>query len=99
MALLGVGMGLLASLEAGIIFVPTGQVRSAAERVGLPPTEADAVTDAYASAQLDGLKAAILTTGAITLAGFLVTPNLPTGRAGGARPADTAVPTGTRPTP
>ena len=41
----------------------TDQVRSAAERAGLPPSEVDAVTDSYASAQLDGLKAAILATG------------------------------------
>ncbi|WP_031079748.1 MFS transporter, partial [Streptomyces sp. NRRL S-118] len=66
------------SLQAGITFVPTDQVRSAAERAGLPPSEADAVADSYASAQLDGLKAAILATGGIALAAFLVTPHLPT---------------------
>ncbi|MCT7356258.1 MFS transporter [Streptomyces sp. 15-116A] len=64
-------------LEAGVTFVPTDQVRSAAVRAGLPPTEVEAVTESYASAQLDGLKAAILATGAITLASFLVTPHLP----------------------
>jgi hypothetical protein len=68
------------ALEAGITFVPTDQVRSAAERAGLPPSEADAVADSYASAQLQGLKAAILATGGIALAGFLVTPNLPSAR-------------------
>ncbi|MFF9869965.1 MFS transporter [Streptomyces sp. NPDC013953] len=66
------------SLQAGITFVPTDQVRSAAERAGLPPSETDAVADSYASAQLDGLKAAILATGGIALAAFLVTPHLPT---------------------
>ncbi|MEV4947658.1 MFS transporter [Streptomyces sp. NPDC053755] len=65
------------SLEAGVSFVSTDQVRSAAERAGLPPAEVDAVTDSYASAQLSGLKAAILATGGIALAGFLVTPHLP----------------------
>jgi EmrB/QacA subfamily drug resistance transporter len=70
------------ALEAGVKFVPTDQVRSAAERAGLPPSEVDAVTDSYASAQLDGLKAAILATGGITLAGFLVTTHLPTARTG-----------------
>ncbi|WP_367319364.1 MFS transporter [Streptomyces sp. HUAS ZL42] len=69
------------ALEAGITFVPTDQVRSAAERAGLPPSDVDALADSYASAQLDGLKAAILAAGGITLASFLVTPHLPTGRA------------------
>ncbi|MFF9277016.1 MFS transporter [Streptomyces griseosporeus] len=66
------------SLEAGITFVPTDQVRSAAERAGLPPSEVDAVTDSYAAAQLDGLKAAVLVTGGVALASLLVTPHLPT---------------------
>ncbi|POX54513.1 MFS transporter [Streptomyces sp. Ru71] len=69
------------ALEAGISFVSTDQVQAAAERAGLPPSEADAVTDSYATAQLGGLKAAILATGGITLASFLVTPHLPTGEA------------------
>ncbi|MFF5188491.1 MFS transporter [Streptomyces sp. NPDC000345] len=69
------------ALEAGISFVSTDQVRSAAEQAGLPPSEVDALTDSYASAQLDGLKAGILAAGGITLASFLVTGNLP------ARPA------------
>ncbi|MGW2639854.1 MFS transporter [Streptomyces sp. NPDC001348] len=68
------------ALEAGVGFVPTDQVRSAAEQAGLPPSEVDALTQSYASAQLDGLKAAILATGGVTLAGFLVTPQLPAGR-------------------
>ncbi|GAB7102832.1 MFS transporter [Streptomyces phaeofaciens JCM 4814] len=65
------------ALESGISFVPTDQVRSAAEQAGLPPAEVDALTDSYAQAQLDGLKAAILAAGGITLASFLVTPGLP----------------------
>ncbi|OSC58523.1 MFS transporter [Streptomyces sp. 4F] len=73
-------------LEAGITFVPTEHVRSAAEEAGLPPSEVDAVTDSYASAQLDGLKAAILATGGVALASFLVTARLPTARAG--RPSE-----------
>jgi hypothetical protein len=73
------------ALEAGISFVPTDQVRSAAESAGLPPQEVDAVTDSYASAQLDGLKAAILATGGITLLSLLVTRGLPgAGETGGA---------------
>ncbi|WP_112469124.1 MFS transporter [Streptomyces triticisoli] len=67
------------ALESGVSFVSTQQVRSAAERVGLPPSEVEAVTNSYASAQLDGLKAAILATGGITLASFTVTGHLPGG--------------------
>ncbi|MEU0897883.1 MFS transporter [Streptomyces massasporeus] len=68
------------ALQAGVTFIPTDQVRSAAQRVGLPPSEVEAVADSYASAQLQGLKAAILATGGIALASFLVTPHLPTAR-------------------
>ncbi|MFI1978961.1 MFS transporter [Streptomyces wedmorensis] len=72
------------ALESGISFVSTDQVRSAAESAGLPPQEVEAVTDSYASAQLDGLKAAVLATGGITLAGFLVAHGLPgVGQTGG----------------
>lgn len=67
-------------------------MRSAAERAGLPPSGVDAVADAYASAQLDGLKAAILATGGITPARFLVTPRLPSGRGGGTQPLGSAAP-------
>jgi MFS family permease len=61
------------------------QVRSAAEQAGVPPSEVDAVVDSYASAQLDGLKASILTTGGIALAIFPVTRHLPTSPAGRSR--------------
>ncbi|MFF8614347.1 MFS transporter [Streptomyces sp. NPDC015350] len=88
------------ALESGVGFVPTDQVRSAAVRAGLPPHEVDAITESYASAQLNGLKTAVLATGGITLASFLVTralptagpapgagePTPPTGSAGPARP-------------
>jgi EmrB/QacA subfamily drug resistance transporter len=82
------------ALQAGVAFVPTDQVRSAAERAGLPPSEADAVADSYASAQLNGLKAAILATGGVVLASFLVTPHLPTGRDGRPRRPDAGMPAG-----
>lgn len=55
-------------------------MRTAAERAGLPPSEVDAIADSYASARLNGLQAAILATGGITLAAFLVTAQLPSGR-------------------
>lgn len=82
------------ALEAGVSFVPTDQVRAAAERAELPPAEVDALVDSYASAQLKGLKAAILAAGGVTLASFLITPRLP-GRGDdirppGAAPADKA---------
>ncbi|MFF9038813.1 MFS transporter [Streptomyces sp. NPDC014892] len=81
------------ALQAGISFVPTDQVRTAAERAGLPPSEVDALADSYASAQLDGLKAAILATGGITLAAFLVTPRLPGARTDGPTPTGPERPT------
>ncbi|MCL6669411.1 MULTISPECIES: MFS transporter [Streptomyces] len=81
------------ALESGISFVTTDQVRSAAESAGLPPSEVEAITDSYASAQLNGLKAAILAAGGVTVATFLVTSNLPTGT-GRTRPRKTGTPTG-----
>ncbi|MCQ9134005.1 MFS transporter, partial [Streptomyces sp. IBSBF 2807] len=86
------------ALEAGISFVPTSQVRSAAEDAGLPPAEVDALVDSYASAQLDGLKAAILAAGGITLASFLVTRGLPSPKSASAR-SGTDAPTGPPPSP
>ncbi|MHC3469898.1 MFS transporter [Streptomyces sp. 7R007] len=80
------------ALESGISFVSTDHVRSAAERAGLPANEVDALTASYASAQLDGLKAAVLAAGGITLASFLVTPGLPAGRTGRARRPQAAAP-------
>lgn len=82
------------ALETGVGFVPTSQVRSAAQQAGLPPSEVDALADSYASAQLDGLKAAILATGGVTFAGFLVTPHLPAGRASRARQPDSGAQAG-----
>ncbi|MEU9391307.1 MFS transporter [Streptomyces sp. NPDC048324] len=81
------------ALESGISFETTDQVRSAAESAGLPPSEVEAITDSYATAQLNGLKAAILATGGVTVATFLVTSNLPTGK-GRTRPQETGTPTG-----
>ncbi|ALV36763.1 MFS transporter [Streptomyces sp. CdTB01] len=81
------------ALESGISFETTDQVRSAAESAGLPPSEVEAITDSYASAQLNGLKAAILAAGGVTVATFLVTSNLPTGT-GRTRPRETGTPTG-----
>ncbi|MFE1770721.1 MFS transporter [Streptomyces sp. NPDC059008] len=68
------------AIEAGVSFVSTDEIRAATERASLPPAEADAVVDAYARAQLNSLKIAVLTAAAVTLAGFPFTRNLPTGR-------------------
>ncbi|WFB11263.1 MFS transporter [Streptomyces sp. LX-29] len=65
------------ALQAGVSFVSTDQVRAAATRAGLPPSEADAIVDAYADAQIQALKAAVLVTAAITLAAFPFTRHLP----------------------
>lgn len=46
------------------------------------------MAESYASAQLDGLKAAILATGGVALASFLVTTHLPS--AGSGRPPEPA---------
>lgn len=68
------------AMESGVSFVSTDQVRAAAESVPLPPSETDALVDSYADAQLGSLKAAILATAGITLAGFAFTRHLPTER-------------------
>ncbi|MEU3791551.1 MFS transporter [Streptomyces fructofermentans] len=70
------------ALESGVSFVTTEQVTAAAQRAQLPPADVEAVTDSYATAQLNGLKAAILATGGITVASLLVTSHLPAGRTG-----------------
>ncbi len=67
-------------MEAGATFIGADQVRTGAEKAGLPPAEVDAVVDSYAQAQLDSLKAAILAAGGVTLAGLAFTRKLPTDR-------------------
>jgi MFS family permease len=73
-------------LEAGISFLSVDQVRTAAGGAGLPPAEADAVVETYAGAQLVALKAALLAAGAIALASFGFTRQLPATRLAGAEP-------------
>ncbi|AWW43037.1 MFS transporter [Streptomyces cadmiisoli] len=65
------------ALQAGVSFVSTDHVRAATQRADLPPAEADAIVDAYADAQIQALKAAVLATAAVTLAGFPFTRHLP----------------------
>lgn len=68
------------SIEAGVSFKSTEQVRAATQSASLPPSEAETIVDAYANAQLDSLKAAILATAGITLVSFAFTGNLPGNR-------------------
>lgn len=68
------------TIEAGVSFVGTDQVRAAAERTGLAKPEADALVAEYAEAQLGSLKGAVLATAGIALASFPSTRHLPTDR-------------------
>ncbi len=68
------------AIESGVSFVSTDQIRTAAEHSNLPPSEVDALVDAYATAQLASLKAAVLAAAAITLTSFAFTRHLPTER-------------------
>jgi EmrB/QacA subfamily drug resistance transporter len=65
------------ALQSGVQFVPTEQVRAGLAAANVPADEAQHVVDAYAAAQLDGLKVAILTAGGITLGGLAFTRHLP----------------------
>ncbi|MFI9237404.1 MFS transporter [Streptomyces sp. NPDC053079] len=71
------------AMEAGVSFVSTDQVRTAAQRAALPSSEVDAIVDSYATAQLNALKAAVLAAAAIPLAAFPFTRHLPAGRTTG----------------
>jgi EmrB/QacA subfamily drug resistance transporter len=77
-------------LEAGISFVSTDQVRAALDSAGVPPDEADAVVEAYAQAQLDGLKAGLLAAAGIALGSFWWTRDLPAARTRRQKSARTA---------
>ncbi|WP_354637825.1 MFS transporter [Kitasatospora camelliae] len=81
-------------IEAGISFVPSDQVAAALAQSPVPPEEAAAVVEHYEDAQIDGLKAAVLAAGGLTLAGFLFTGHLPAGVP--ARRARPSGPSGTR---
>ncbi|MEX2984293.1 MFS transporter [Streptomyces sp. C36] len=68
------------SMEAGVSFVGTDQVRGAAEGAGLPPSEVDAIVGSYSTAQLNSLKAAVLAAAAVTLGALPFTRRLPAER-------------------
>ncbi|HXV93293.1 MAG TPA: MFS transporter [Pseudonocardia sp.] len=81
-------------IEGGISFVPTEQVRAALTQAGIPSDEVDALTAAYADAQLQGLKVALLAAAGTALLSLFLTRELPRAR----RSADSpAVPAGPPP--
>ncbi|MFD8703425.1 MFS transporter [Kitasatospora sp. NPDC059648] len=81
-------------IESGLNFVPADQAAAALAKTSIPPEEADAVVSAYRTAQLNGLKVAVLAAAGITLAGFPFTRRLPATWSGLGR-----VPARTRGTP
>ncbi|MFJ9770383.1 MFS transporter [Kitasatospora sp. NPDC101157] len=72
-------------IESGLNFVPADQAAAALAKTSIPPEEADAVVSAYRTAQLNGLKVAVLAAAGITLAGFPFTRRLPATRSGDGR--------------
>jgi hypothetical protein len=60
--------------------VSSDQVRSGLEHSSVPKRDIDAIVDDYSTAQLQGLKTAILAAAGIALASLLFTRNLPTER-------------------
>jgi MFS family permease len=82
-------------LEAGVKFVPASEVEIALKEASVPPGEAQALVDAYSTAQIQGLKVGILAAGAITIGSFWLTRRLPGQRLLGppaAVPATTGAP-------
>ncbi|AUY47957.1 MFS transporter [Streptomyces sp. CB01881] len=68
-------------IEAGLSFVPADDVATAlAGRPEIPPQEAAALVESYQSAQITGLKAAVLACSGITAVSFLFTGGIPAGR-------------------
>ena len=66
-------------ISSGISFVSTDELSAGLARTSVPATEAAAIVDRYAEAQLLSLRAALLLTAAFAAAGFLATRRLPTG--------------------
>jgi EmrB/QacA subfamily drug resistance transporter len=79
------------ALQAGISFLSTDQVRTALEAAEIPDAEVDALVEDYASAQLIGLKIALLAAAAIALASFRSTRDLPKRPLTGEEPIDESV--------
>ncbi|MEW1910887.1 MFS transporter [Kitasatospora sp. NPDC085895] len=67
-------------IEAGLTFVPAGDVASALAETPVPPAEAAAIVEDYQDAQIAGLKVAVLAAGGIALVGLFCTGGLPARR-------------------
>lgn len=68
------------SLAAGVSFVPATEVTAKLEAANVPPAEVDALVESYESAQLDGLRVALLGAAAIAAGSLWFTRRLPAGR-------------------
>ncbi len=64
-------------LEAGVPFVSSADVRTAATDAGLPPAEVDTFVHSYEESQLQALKAGLLVAAFISLGAFAATRRLP----------------------
>jgi hypothetical protein len=67
-------------LSAGVSFVSSDQVRTAAEDAGVDQASAEALVEDYESSQINALKTAFLFAALIVLASFFATRRLPTER-------------------
>ncbi len=76
---------LVAATEQGIEFVPVAEVESAVQGAGLPPAQVDAITSAYADAQILALKAALGAAAIVILIALWFTRGLPATRLGAER--------------
>ncbi len=65
-------------LEAGVPFVPSTELETAATDAGIPPADVTELVDSYEDAQLQALKAGLLVAAIIALGAFAVTRSLPT---------------------
>jgi MFS family permease len=75
------------ALEAGVPFVPASEVEAAATQAGIPEDETAIVVDAYATAELNALKAGLLLAGFIIVGSFWFTRKLPTTAMGVGQPS------------
>lgn len=78
---------LIQKAEQGLEFVPAAQVEQAATQAGLPEAQATAVRDAYAQAELQALKLAMLGASGFVLLAFWFARRLPGEPLGDAGPA------------
>ena len=67
-------------MSAGGSFVPSDQVRSAAQAAGFDSATTDELVSDYEEAQLSALKIAFLGAGLLVLASFFATSRLPARR-------------------